>query len=253
MLSPLYFYRATPKDKRKKDSLISRFLFRPISYLFASFFSFLHISANKVSVLSIFVAIASGILFLFDNQICRIVGASLVIFWCVLDCTDGDLARAYGPKANGELYDGVAGYVLIAWLYPCVGVSLFFTGGLFFQANFPWSILLGAGASVFDLSFRLIFKKYGELSYDLKTSKKTSKEMEKEWTTKATFLGRTLHLIRRLNLFFGIDGLLSIWLLISTIFSWVDLFIIPYFCINAILWVGTITFCLYSSRKIHLE
>ena len=89
--SPAFFYRNMPKWKRKKDPLLTRLFYRPLSFVGSSICSSLNISANAVSYFNILVAIASATLFLLNNRVCAIIGASLANLWLVLDCVDGKI------------------------------------------------------------------------------------------------------------------------------------------------------------------
>ena len=80
------------KEKRKRSSIWARAVSRPLSFLFTYIFINLGCSANFVSVLSIFDALIACVLILFGGNLLY-VGVGLFVFWHVLDCVDGNIAR----------------------------------------------------------------------------------------------------------------------------------------------------------------
>lgn len=159
-LTPKYFKENFPDWKRKKDSILTGILYRPISFVLASICANLRISANAVSYFSTLVALAAAVTFLFRIQTCHIVGAILMILWKILDCVDGNLARVVKKQPFGEFADSMSSYFLIGFTGAAMGIAVYFEGGLIFTPGNPWIILIGALASSSDTMMRLVYQKY---------------------------------------------------------------------------------------------
>ena len=122
--SPKQFYLDYPPSKRKEDTLFCKFIIRPLSFLFSSFFVFLGIGANAVSIISLlfsFISCGFLIVFYFYN-LYLFLYLSLASFfvWAILDCVDGNIARSIKKEKYGDFLDAVAGYI-----YPGIFISLF--------------------------------------------------------------------------------------------------------------------------------
>ena len=162
-----YFKDNLPEWKRKKDSTLTRLCYRPISFVLASISANLGISANTVSYFSAFIAIAAGTMFLFRPRVCHIIGAILMIFWVILDCVDGNLARCVKKQPFGEFADSMSSYFLIGFMGAAMGIAAYFEGGILFKAGNPWIILIGALASSSDTMMRLVYQKYNNTARKL--------------------------------------------------------------------------------------
>lgn len=216
--SPKYFHDSLPKWKRRKDSLICRFTYRPISFVLSSLCANLNISANAVSCFSIIVAIVGPILFLFNNFVCAIVGAGLIVFWAILDCTDGNLARSYKKQPYGDFFDAISSYILIALMCLCVGIYTFNNGGLFVKPFTMWILILGALASTSDTIMRLIYQKFNSATRAL-VDKKIIEPIYDERTDNS----KTGSLKTKIE---SAMGYFPVILLFATIFNFCDLFLV---------------------------
>ena len=78
MYSPRYSYDGLPSWKRKKDPILTRIFYRPISYLFSSVFASVGIGANAVSYLSALVALVACACFVVGASV---AGAILINIW----------------------------------------------------------------------------------------------------------------------------------------------------------------------------
>ncbi len=231
-----YFKDGYPDWKRKRDSILVRYLFRPISFITASIAANLGISANQVSFLSMIVAVVASSLYLFNNHICHIIGATLVIIWMVMDCTDGNLARSVKKQSYGDFADGISSYVLINILFICLGMSTYFSGGLLVESNCVWIVLAGALAASFDSLTRLIFQKFVNNENQLEKEGKILPE-EKSNAYKQKGI-RAIH--RRFTREVGLNGLFLPAIMICTIFNWLDVFILFYLLVFGTSFLGTL-------------
>ena len=216
-----YFKDNLPEWKRKKDPILSRIFYRPLSFVTASICANLGISANTVSYFSILIAIASCVLIAIPNYICNIIGAILVNVWLLSDCTDGNIARSVKKQPFGEFADGISSYILVGFLCTSLGIAAFFNNGLLIHKNCIWIVLLGTIASSSDTLMRLIYQKYKSGEREL-----VDKKLIKLEDDKRTNKEQTTSLIVRLESDFGVGGILPLIILIGTILKMFDLIVI---------------------------
>lgn len=213
-----YFKDNMPEWKRKKDPILSRIFYRPISFVIASLCAECRINANAVSYFSAIIAIISCICFFIPIYYINIVGAILVNIWLILDCVDGNLARSIKKQAFGEFADGISSYILVGLLCTSIGVSTYFNGGILIEKGCIWIVLLGALASSSDSLMRLIYQKYKNTERDMADKKII--EMEND---KRTDHSQVRSLRVRIESELGIGGILPIAILIATIFNCLDI------------------------------
>lgn len=230
--TPKYFKDTMPEWKRKKDPPLSRILYRPAGFVLASAFSNAGISANTVSYISILEGIAACALFLPDNYICHIIGAVLVNFWLVLDCTDGCIARSVKAQPFGEFADGISSYIIVALLGPALGIAVYFEGGLLCAPGIPWMIFAGALASCADTLMRLIYQKYKAV--ELEMAGKGIVEIGSDLRKDHEQVGS---LRVRIEQDLGIGGILPLLVLLGAVFHALDLvifYMLCYYCASCL-------------------
>lgn len=92
------------------EEFIDIWFYRPIGYCWALLFRKLKVSPNAVTIAGIFIGVAAGILFYYDNLLINIYGMLLLMWANSYDSADGQLARMTGQKSNiGRILDGVCG------------------------------------------------------------------------------------------------------------------------------------------------
>ena len=145
-------------SEEKRDSLTiwDRYVLRVPSYYVAYiFYNIFHLSANAVSILS---ALYISMLFLLVYY-SPTDYFSYVLFWmnlwALLDCVDGNIARALKLKYHesnpyGDMYDAISGYFVIAGLWITVGYYL-----SIFYDDIGY-LLVGALSSILGIFSRLI-------------------------------------------------------------------------------------------------
>ncbi len=100
------------------EEWIDLLFYRPIGYRWAVFFRNLGISPNVVTIASIFLGIAAGILFYFSELWINIIGMCLLVWANMYDSADGQLARMTGQKSEmGRILDGVCGDLWFISIY----------------------------------------------------------------------------------------------------------------------------------------
>jgi phosphatidylglycerophosphate synthase len=90
---------------------VNRYIQVPIAKQIVDFLKNTPVTPNQVTYFSVLVGFASGYAFSFSTPIFLILGGALLEITLVLDCVDGQLARAKGMSSDwGRLIDGIAGY-----------------------------------------------------------------------------------------------------------------------------------------------
>lgn len=104
---------------------------RPLGYLWARLFNHFGVHPNTVTVLSIFLGVAGGLLFMNDADttqgfLLNLLGVVLFVWADIFDSTDGQLARMSGKKtAFGRILDGASGDFWFCAVYVSIAVRLF--------------------------------------------------------------------------------------------------------------------------------
>ena len=98
---------------------------------------------------------------------CTVCGVFLYIFWHILDCVDGNIARIKKESSYvGAFLDAVSGYTAPAFIFLSVGVAAYHTTNLSNEYKYIF-IILGALGSISDLFSRIIYQKYLVTEYRL--------------------------------------------------------------------------------------
>ena len=98
---------------------------RPIGLLWARFFNHFNIHPNVVTILSIILGAAAGVMFYFTDLTHTIIGILLLVWANLYDSADGQLARMTGKKTRwGRILDGFAGDVWFFTIYAAICLRL---------------------------------------------------------------------------------------------------------------------------------
>ncbi|RGN50315.1 MULTISPECIES: CDP-alcohol phosphatidyltransferase family protein [unclassified Bacteroides] len=115
------------------EEFIDIHFYRPIGYRWALLFQKLGVHPNVVTIASIFIGVAAGVMFYFDNLKLNIIGMLLLIWANSYDSADGQLARLTGQKTQwGRMLDGFAGDL---WFF-----SIYFFICLRFTVEHNWDV-----------------------------------------------------------------------------------------------------------------
>jgi phosphatidylglycerophosphate synthase len=130
-----------PPEKSKQDGLWTRFVLRPLSFPLSWAALALGLSPAGVSYFSALVSIAGGVLFAWPDYRLATAGIILLNFFSVLDCVDGNMARASGKAGPwGAWADAVAGFIAYT--------AVFFSSGIYiFWKTCWWPVLIVTGLS----------------------------------------------------------------------------------------------------------
>ena len=154
-------------EKRKRSSIWARAVSRPLSFVFTYLFINCGISANAVSVLSIIDAVAACVLIMCGGT-AMYIGIGLFVFWHVLDCVDGNIARVKKQSSYGGAFlDAVSGYVAPSYVFLAVGTAAYLTTSIIPEEYSFLLIVLGGFSSVTDMLTRIIYQKYLVTEYRL--------------------------------------------------------------------------------------
>lgn len=97
------------------EELVDRFVHRPLAALLVPLLARLSLTPNQVTLLSGIVGVLAGAALAWgaDRPGARLAGGVLLFVAVVLDCCDGQLARARGIfSTTGAVLDGIADYVV---------------------------------------------------------------------------------------------------------------------------------------------
>ena len=84
--------------------------YRPIGYAWACLAKKVGVTPNAITIASIFIGIAAGVMFYFNNLWLNIVGMLLLMWANSFDSADGQLARMTKQYSRlGRILDGVSG------------------------------------------------------------------------------------------------------------------------------------------------
>lgn len=246
--SSQYFKQNFPEWKRKKDSVLLKYFYRPLSFYVASFACHLGLTSNRVSFISLLIAILGCVAFIPNNITANLLGCILITIWMVLDCVDGNLARCVKSYPYGEFIDAISSYTLIAFLFPCIGVAAYLNAGVLTHSSCIWLIFIGGLTGVFDSLSRLCYQKYqnNSLDYEKNSLKSDKGEAIKKEST-------LLKINDRINKEIALNGLLIPWLYVATITHTYDLFVTFYFLYYGATFLGTLIILIKKSKCLKKE
>ena len=117
-------YEASLKSL-ETENYIDRLIFRPVGFLIAKLLSKTSITPNTVTIISIFIGVATGPLFYYNTLRLTLLGILCLFLANVLDCVDGQLARLTGKNSKiGRILDGIAGDIWFASIYVFLALRL---------------------------------------------------------------------------------------------------------------------------------
>ncbi len=107
------------------EEYIDLVFYRPVGYRWALLFNKMSISPNQVTIFSIFLGVAAGVMFYFNDLWYNILGMCLLIWANMYDSADGQLARLTGQKSElGRILDGVSGDFWFISIYAAICLRL---------------------------------------------------------------------------------------------------------------------------------
>lgn len=141
-------YRASLKSSDTEE-WFDLIFYRPLGFAWALLFRKLGVTPNVVTIASIFIGVAAGIMFYFNSLWLNVVGMVLLVWANSYDSADGQLARMTKQYSRlGRILDGVSGDFWFVSIYVCICLREVHTSGFFMQ--YPYAIwILAVAAGVF--------------------------------------------------------------------------------------------------------
>lgn len=140
-------YKDTLKSMDTEETIDLCF-YRPIGYMWAVLCAKAGIKPNAITIASIFIGIAAGVLFYFDELWINVVGMLLLVWANSFDSADGQLARMTGQYSRlGRILDGLSGDFWFVAIYFAICFRVNATSEFF--GDYPWLIwviAIAAGA-----------------------------------------------------------------------------------------------------------
>ncbi len=131
-------YRQSLKSLDTEEHIDLAF-YRPIGYAWATLAARLGIGPNAITIAGIFLGIAAGVLFYFNNIWLNITGMLLLIWANSFDSADGQLARMTHQYSRiGRILDGLCGDIWFLTIYVAICLRENVTS-TFFMGH-PWLI-----------------------------------------------------------------------------------------------------------------
>ena len=157
---PRDFIKTMPEWKWRTQGGLTKYIHRPLSFVFSSILANLYETPNQISFISLIFAALACASFLFPFHFMYYIGALFMNLWLIMDCADGNIARLIGGQPHGDFIDATSSYFLIGFVYPAMGMAVFNEGGMSFDNDDPWIIYIGAVASACDTMARLFYHKF---------------------------------------------------------------------------------------------
>ena len=109
------------------EEFLDIYLNRPIGYAWALLFKRLGVHPNVVTILSIILGVAAGVMFYYPDMKHTVIGILLLMWANHYDSCDGQLARMTGKKTRwGRMLDGFAGDLWFFAIYFAICLRLTF-------------------------------------------------------------------------------------------------------------------------------
>lgn len=125
---------------------IDIYFYRPIGYFWAVLAKKLHITPNMITIASIFIGAAAGILFYYPDLKLNIIGMLLLVLANSFDSADGQLARMTNNKTQlGRILDGLAGNIWFIIIYVVLVLRTINQGFYDLSNVWIWAIAILAG------------------------------------------------------------------------------------------------------------
>ena len=116
--------RASMKSEDTEEWLDVHFT-RPIGLAFALLWHRFGVTPNSITILSIFLGVAAGVMFSFTDTLYNVVGVVLLMLANFCDSTDGQLARLTNQRSmKGRCLDGFAGDTWFFTIYIALVLRL---------------------------------------------------------------------------------------------------------------------------------
>lgn len=127
------------------EEVLDLIFFRPIAYLFVRAVYRTPLTPNATTVLATIVGVAAAVWMGIGSENALVIAALLLIFYNVLDCSDGMLARLQQSGSRiGRILDGAADYVVTVAFYAGIGIGY---ASRHENPEVAWALTIAAGLS----------------------------------------------------------------------------------------------------------
>lgn len=131
-------YRSTLKSMDTEEHIDLAF-YRPIGYAWACLAKKLGVTPNAITIASIFLGVAGGVLFYYNDLWLNVIGMLLVVWANSFDSADGQLARMTKQYSRlGRILDGLSGDFWFVTIYVAICLRENATSTFFMER--PWLI-----------------------------------------------------------------------------------------------------------------
>lgn len=149
------------KKNYEKYLFLSRFLFRPIGFLLTWICIRIGLTTENVAWLSGIAGITGCIFITSDQTHYILTGILLLLFFNLLDCVDGSIARTTKTEnPYGKFLDSVCGGIVDHAFWGAIGIMAFRN-----EEYLLWSNPFGAGSLFWLLTGGAVLYLYAYLSY----------------------------------------------------------------------------------------
>lgn len=232
------------KKSFDKSYLWLNFVIRPLSFPITKLFIDLKITPNQTTVASILSGLLGSFLIATGDYSLAVVGAIFVNLFTLLDAIDGNIARTLKIQSlQGQFLDGMAAYIVFVFLYPCIGMGLFFNNSnslsilsqvFMNQGTKAYLIFLGGLAGALNIFYLYMSMVYNDLMVTKNSYHTLSDDNKQEKYTKSTNeMGDLIRIVRFIRShvilnFTRSNGFVFPILFASVIFRFLDLFLVLY-------------------------
>jgi len=223
-------------EKREEEKCkIGYYVLRIPSFAGSWFLANIGLSANHVTIFSIFVSLVGFVLIVFKVDACKWLGAGLLLFRGYLEAVDGNIARYKGPTKLGAFLDDMGTALCNALLYPAVAMGVYVSRcSLSIGLPVELIIALGFWASLSRLTANALFQKF-RILFSESVARDVIPALQ---TVSFKSLKGTMAIIM-LNLT-DVTSTVPIILIFATVLGWEDLFVVLYATLNTLIFLYTL-------------
>jgi phosphatidylglycerophosphate synthase len=186
----LEFKNLLGEAKRASDPVWCRFFYRPLSFPSGWLFYRIGIKANTVSLLTVLITTSSCLMMILSQSSYIIIAALLMNLVALMDCIDGNIARARNETGpGGDWMDALSGYTVYALLPLSLGIHLYLKDPYLILSGL-W-IVVGSVTSISNLFLRLIHQKFinSKLGESTQAGLKTSGSLFSKFSSEMGLVG----------------------------------------------------------------
>lgn len=238
----------------KNDTAFLLKIGRPLGYYLAWLFIRIGLLPIQITLFNLFLGITICLMFAWLGPAYRILAATLLVFWEILDTTDGNMARVLKIRSNyGGFIDFAGGMFLLTFLQLNIGIGLYF-----YPDNSAQALFQALGVKVQYLpQYTLIFAAYSSAAATLSRllhriiQIRFGKEMFKEDEgrfEKLSLGGKLLRFIRNVE---NLGGFQIVFIFMASLLRCMEVLVLFYFLLNLAMLVGYTTRTFISLRHSH--